>query len=102
MKIIETSSLLEREISNTRWTSPGHLDLMGYKNLSYECGCGHAHLVNGMDGSEALMASPVVKVLFGCRNDYATFVHIKGIFGTTAISLWSCRKEVLEDVLANM
>lgn len=97
MKIIQSQSLLERELSDIRIIPHTRLNLQGYKNLSYECGCGEAHFVNGMDGSLPILAAPPVKVLYHCRNGFLTFVHIKGIFSTTAVSLWACKQDLFEN-----
>jgi hypothetical protein len=97
MILIESKSMLEREMSDIKKVlPPNHLNLNGYGSLSFECGCKEAHLVNGRDGATPLFTTLPVKVLYICPNEYATFVHIKGLFSQKAISVWSCKSELLD------
>jgi hypothetical protein len=99
MILIETKSLLEREMSDIKTVlPPGRLDLFGYGELAFECGCKEAHWVNGLDGAKPLFTCPPVKILFLCSRGYATFVHIKGLFSQKAISIWSCKAELLDKI----
>jgi hypothetical protein len=95
MILIESESMLEREISDIKKVLPAsHLNLQGYGGLAFQCGCKEAHLVNGMDGAKPLFTTLPVKVLFNCPNGYVAFVHIKGLFSQKAVSIWSCKEEL--------
>jgi hypothetical protein len=99
MILIESLSMLEREMSDIKKVlPPGHLNLNGYDNLSFECGCKEAHFVNCQDGAVPLFTTLPVKVLYICPNKYSTFVHIKGIFSQKAISIWSCKADLFEQL----
>jgi hypothetical protein len=94
MKIIETESMFDREMGDIKVLPSHHLDLEGYGRLAFECGCKHAHSVSGRDGAQPLLTSPPVKILYRCPNGYLTFVHIKGLFRQTAVTLFSGKEEV--------
>lgn len=96
MKVLESKSMIERELNSLTWLPPTNINLRGYQGLTFECGCGEAHYVSGADGALPLMTSPPVKVLFNCPNGSVTFVHIKGLFRQTAISLWTCDAGLFE------
>ena len=95
MILIESKSMLEREMSDIKKILPAsHLNLQGYGGLAFQCGCKEAHLVNGMDGAKPIFTTLPVKVLFKCPNGYATFIRIKGLFTSKAVSIWSCKEEL--------
>lgn len=96
MKILETTSMFERETSNLKVLPANRLNLAGYGDLAFECGCKEAHSVSGEDGALPQFTALPVKVLYKCPNGYLTFVHIKGIFSQKAVSLWSCKEDVAE------
>jgi hypothetical protein len=96
MKIIETRSMFERELGNIKALPVRHLNLNGYGDLAFECGCKEAHRIDGLDGAVAIFTSPPVKVFYVCPNGYVSFVHIKGIFSQTAITIFTGKKEIAE------
>lgn len=96
MKVLESESMIERELTSLRLLPPSHLNLHGYQGLAFECGCKDAHYVSGQDGARPVLTSPPVKILYKCPNGWLTFVHIKGLFKQTAISLWTCEAKYFE------
>ena len=71
---------------------PVQANLSVYVSQSFECGCGESHHVHD-DGVEALRELRNMRFVFQCLNNYATCVHIKGLFKPKFLSEFSCSVE---------
>ena len=66
--------------------------------ISYDCGCGSVHQVNGNDGSVPIgrEARLGIHALYKCHNNWLTYIQIKGFFKMKTNSLWALPYDLYE------
>lgn len=102
MEIITDQGLLVAELLLTKLQKKTPLTSTNYPNkVTFSCGCGELHRVNDSSNKIISIALPV-KFLFECKNNYVSFVHVKGIFVQKANCLWTCTSKLYDDVIAGM
>ena len=94
MKVLNNASELSAELSKIKFLPPDAMSLEGYKNLGYSCGCGEFHSVNSPSVLKVATAFPV-KFVLACATHY-TFVSMRGLFKTTAVSEWTAQRAIFE------
>ena len=86
MKIVD----IEEFVRLTLGGRPVRANLSVYVSQSFECGCGNSHRVHD-EGVDVLRELRKMRFVFQCHNDYATCVHIKGLFKARLVSEFSCK-----------
>jgi hypothetical protein len=102
MEIITDQGLLVAELLLSDLQEKNPLTSTKYPDkVAFDCGCGESHKVNDPTNRIISIARPV-KFLFECRNQYVSFVHVKGIFSQKANCLWSCTTKLYDDVIKGL
>lgn len=102
MEIIKDQGTLVAELLTTNLQKKNPLTSTNYPDkVAFDCGCGERHRVNDPSNIIISIALPV-KFLFECKNNYVSFVHVKGIFIQKANCLWSCTSKLYNDVIKGL
>ena len=102
MEIIADEGLLVAELITTNFQKKNPLTSTKYNDkTAYDCGCNERHRVNDPTNKIIAIALPV-KFLFECKNQYVSFVHVKGIFVQKANCLWSCKAKLYYKVIKDL
>ena len=102
MEIITDQGLLVAELLLSDLQEKNPLTSTKYPDkVAFDCGCGESHKVNDPTNRIISIARPV-KFLFECRNQYVSFVHVKGIFSQKANCLWSCTTKLYDDEIKGL
>ena len=95
MEIIADEGLLVAELITTNFQKKNPLTSTKYNDkIAYDCGCNERHRVNDPTNKIIAIALPV-KFLFECKNQYVSFVHVKGIFVQKANCLCHVRQNFM-------
>ena len=102
MKILKDIHEVIMSISESKLQPKNSLTSTNYPDaLVYECGCGDFHQVNDLSLEIFAVAMPV-KFCFICKNNYVSFVHVKGFFRQEALTIWTCEAELFQKAIDDL
>ena len=102
MKLLENKEEVILAISESNIEKPHSLTSTNYHDsVVFECGCNENHRANDPSNHIFGIARPV-KFCFVCKNQYVTFVQVKGIFNTKATTIWSCKEELFNEAIKTL
>jgi hypothetical protein len=97
MRIIKTTEELSNELIGKNFDKPDFKQ-QGYA-ISYQCGCGTNHPLNGSDGCQVVMQERVMglSIVLECRNGWLTQVDVKGMFSPKCETKWTCTTKLYDE-----
>ena len=100
MKIFQSSPSLVIHLTSLKMINNSHpFSYKKYEDyISYDCGCGSMHQINGKDGSLPIAreARLGIHALYRCHNNWLTYIQIKGFFKMKTNSLWALPYDLYE------